>query len=624
MHPFWQNLFYRFYFVICLASISWQAYSEDNQTLPPGIIESFERLLTAHKDQFEKSKNDSLIVTAGKENLSQYKSIKFQTSFIQNIILHSDDKFYTLAKINECKFLSVMEANLLKTTDGLIEKIPLIVTDKNNFEKKITLYKEDFFDQIFKIKCLANKDYATLFNDSNFLKSFSGIKFTIPKNINECRLIHKEWVANDFTPYICEISQKNKKITKTTPYVENVSLLNRIYIQTLCNSLNDDEIFCSKYLKNDIWSKIINSEAPTWKMSFKCQQMFNKLEPLTDIEIKNCASKLSTNSKYCETNGSKDFPSYFPLQDCETISNTLVKSKLITNYHDCPGNVENEALTNIHRIVNHFSPRKIITSKETCNSEASYSFAKLNFEIKNEIGWPLKVCYQDKLSNTEKCSTYIPGSRPEEPLSEDNVISKILYLQKGAPAKTVCKIVGSKTYNPVRSEYKFGCFIVNSTDVCSTMTCEKKVIWDNKIQSDIKFIGKPIFDYFPTTYKNERYSFTKLHNEIRGTQERMIRNMPDMKFYLDSIESSIVHGIGCAEDLLPEIFPRLTINQCKPLPFIVDGHMKKGEDNFLVVRLSIDDLHTPRFISWPNLFNSVSAYQEIHPLNTWTLYGIKK
>jgi hypothetical protein len=50
----------------------------------------------------------------------------------------------------------------------------------------------------------------------------------------------------------------------------------------------------------------------------------------------------------------------------------------------------------------------------------------------------------------------------------------------------------------------------------------------------------------------------------------------------------------------------------------------KGEETWLVTRLSIDDLHTPRMVSWPSIFNAVSAYQEIHPMNTWTFYGIKK
>ena len=123
---------------------------------------------------------------------------------------------------------------------------------------------------------------------------------------------------------------------------------------------------------------------------------------------------------------------------------------------------------------------------------------------------------------------------------------------------------------------------------------------------------------------NERYAFTNLVNEVYKTQERIIRNYTDLTFQLDKLSNGIVHGIGCAEDLVPETFQRSSIYQCQPLPFIIDGVTKRNGENFVVTRLSIDDIHTPRLIQWTNIYNSVSAYQELHPLNTWTLYGIKK
>ncbi len=623
---FWQNLFYKKLFWLCLIClIASKAFA--NNSSPPGIIESFERLLTAQKDLFDKEKNTSVNTPPGTINLKNYIEIKFQPAFIQSINLNSDDGFLLFAKKDECRFLSVVETSLLKSSEGEIDRIHLVVIDKEKVEKKISMNKDDFFEQIYKIKCLNYVDFSTIFSELNFKKTVEGIKFTIPKNKDECRLIHSEWLENKFTPYLCRIQQTVKKPSNKTQadfYKEKIPLVTRTYLDNLCQNLNNQERFCSKYLKNDIWSKVLNSEVPTWKMSYKCQQMYNKKDALTDIEIKNCAAKLATTPLFCETNGSADYPSYFPLQNCETISNSLVKAKLKTNYHDCPGNIDNEAITNIHRIVNHFNPRDIATSPDTCAGEANYSLARLNFDIKFESGWPLKVCYFDNISSKEKCDTYIPGSRAEEPLSEDQVVAKILYAQKGAPSRTKCRIVSSKIYNPIRSDFKFGCFIVNSSDSCTTLSCEKKVIWDNKVQTDIKFVGLPIFDYFPTTYKNERYSFTKMLNEVRGTQDRMIRNLTDMKFFLDSVPTSIIHGVGCAEDLIPDLYQRSTINQCRPLPFIVDGYSMKGEETWLVTRLSIDDLHTPRMVSWPSIFNAVSAYQEIHPMNTWTFYGIKK
>ena len=609
----------------CLASLPGKAISQESTA--PGIIESFERLLELHKDQFQKNKSSITANLKVVSDLSGFTDVKLDPQYVKSLLMHSDERFLKLAQKDECRFLSVLETNLLKTTEGNIDNILINYKNKDGAIESASMLKDDFFQQIYKKKCLNNSEYSVFFTEANSQKTIEGIKFTIPKTKAECNTIHNEWLDNAFTPYLCRIQQVFKKpnLKRLADfYRERIPLVKRIYLDNLCNSLSNQEFFCSNYLKDDVWSKILNSEVPEYKMSYKCQQMMNKKDKLTNLDLRNCATKLATEAKFCETRGNKDYPSNFPLQNCDVLSTALNKSKLITDYHDCPGNIDNEALTNIHRIINHFAPRKILSTKETCSGETNYSLARLNLDIKNEAGWPLKVCYMNRVTNKEACTTYIPGSRADEPLSEDQVVAKILYLNKGAPAKTTCRIVDSNTYNPNRSEFKFGCFIVFSGDTCTTMSCEKKVIWEEKVQQDIKFIGTPTFDYFPTVYMNERYSFTSLINEVKGTQQRMIRNLTDLKFFLDKMPTGIIHGIGCAEDLIPEQFQRIAINQCKPMPFIVDGYVVKDGESLLISRLAIDDVHTPRFLLWPNIFNAISAYQELHPLNLWTLYGIRK
>lgn len=622
---FWPSQSCKIFILACLICFSDKAFSQEKAN--PGIIESLERLLDLHKNQFEKSKNRGQANLRMLDNLSSINDIRLDPDYVKSLILHSDERFLKLAEKNECTFLAALETNLLKTAEGNIENIIINFKNKAGAIEVVGVPRDGFFEQIYKRKCLNNREFSILFNETNIQKTVEGIKFTIPKNKADCHKIHQEWMDNPFTPYLCRVQQTFKKpeLQKQAAfYREKVPLMQRIYLDNLCGSLSQEELFCNSYLKNDAWSKILNSEMPEYKMSYKCQDMYNKKDKLTTQELRNCASKLASDSSFCETRGNQDFSSNFPLQNCNNISLALNKSKLQTDYHDCPGRIDNEGLINIHRIVNHFSPRKILSDKESCSTEVKYTFAKLNFDIKYDAGWPLKICYMNRIDNKEVCVTYIPGSRPDEPLSEDVVVAKILYQQKGANAKTTCRLVDSKIYSPLRSEYKYGCFIVYDIENCSLASCEKKVIWEEKVQTDIKFIGKPVFDYFPTAYISERYSFTSLLNEVKGTQARMIRNLTDTKFFLDSTPNSIVHGIGCAEDLVPEQFQRISINQCRPLPFIIDGHVQKENETRLVVRLSIDDVHTPRILMWPNIFNAVSAYQELHPLNTWTLYGVKK
>lgn len=584
-----------------------------------------ERLLSVHKKQYDQNKSKIQSNLKILSDISNLNDVKIDPQFMRSILFHSDDKFLRLANKDECKFLSLLENNLLKTAEGDIEHILITFKNKDVIESA-SLPRNDFFEQIYKKKCLNNREFSTLFNDENLKKTIAGIKFQVPKNNSECSAIHKEWLDNSFTPYLCGIQQtlkKSKNQKQVNYYKENVPAFHRTYLDNLCTNITTPDGFCVNYLKSDVWNKVVNGEAPLYKLSYKCQTLLGKSE-VTLQDLKNCAAKLVSEPNVCETKGTQNFLSNFPLQNCDLISDALNNSKLVTDYQDCPGNVDNEAITNIHRLVNHFSPRKITTNKETCAGEASYTFAKLNIAIKHEDGWPLKVCFMNHIKGKEECLSYIPGSRVDEPLSEDNVIAKILYQQKGAPAKTKCRLVDSKTYNPARSEFKFGCFIIYDSKTCTTLTCDKKVIWEEKIVEDIKFKGKPIFDYFPTAFVNERYSFINMINEVNGTQGRSVKNLTELKFHLDKIPNGVVHGIGCAEDLLPEEFQKTVINQCHPMPFIIDGYLIKKSETWLVLRAAIDDIHTPRLVLWQNVFNSVSAHSELHPLNTWTLYGIKK
>lgn len=618
------NLYCKIVILAGLTTFCGKTFSQDQDN--PGIIESLERLLEVHRKQYDQEKTKIQSNLNAPTDISDLKDVQIDPQFMRSLIFHSDDKFLRLAQKDECKFLSVLENNLLKTADGDVEKVFITYKNKENKIESASILKNDFFDQIYKKKCLNNREFSTLFNESNFSKTIEGIKFSIPKNSKECENIHKEWLDNSFTPYLCRVQQtikKSKSQKQIELYKEKIPAMQRTYLDNLCNNLTSPALFCENYLKRDVWNKVVNGEMPKYKMSFKCQNLLGKDET-TNGDLKNCAAKLVSEPSICETKGNRNFPSDFPLQNCNTISDSLNKSKLITNYHDCPGNVDNEAITNVHRIVNHFAPRNIVTNKETCAGEAEYTFARLNFDIKHESGWPLQICFLNHVLEKEDCVPYIPGSREDEPLSEDQLIAKIVYQQKGAPPKTKCRIVDSKTYSPVRSEFKYGCFIVYDPDNCTTLSCDKKVIWEEKVQPDIKFSGKPIFDYFPTAFMNERYAFSSMIDEVKGTQGRAIKNLTDMKFFLDQITNGIIHGVGCVEDLIPEEFQRTAMNQCHPMPFIVDGYVLKSTETWIVLRTAIDDLHSPRLVLWPNIFNSVSAYRELHPLNTWTLYGIKK
>lgn len=578
-----------------------------------------------HKNQFlesEKTIGNNVKILSSVANL---KDFQIDPNFMRSILLTSEDKFLALTQKDECRFLATLENNLLRTYTGEIKAVFISFKDRAGVYQTAAIPLKDFFDETYKKKCFSNKEFSVLFDQANVKKTIEGIKFTVPKTKKECNLIQREWLLNPYTPYLCQIYKKLQTTGEdATFYRQNIPAFNRTYIENLCNNLNSAEQFCQNYLKEDIWNKVMNGEAPLFKMSYKCKNLFSENEKFDKASQAACAAKLNSTPVLCETKGTKDFPSLFPMQNCDLISQALVKSKLNTDYHDCPGNIENEMLTNIHRIIQHFVPDTIITNKDTCAGEANLSIAKLFIAVKNEAVWPLNICYFNRIESEETCKPYIPGTHVNQPKSEDNVVAKILYEQKGAPKKTKCKVVSTKSYNPLLSDYKLGCFIVYDFESCKSMSCTKKVIWDEKVQEDIHFTGRPMFEYYATNYITERFSLASLINEVHKTQSRSIKNLTDLMFYLDKIPGSIIHGVGCAEDLLPEQFARTNLNGCHPLPFIIDGYVKKANTSVMVLRSAIDDLHSPRLVIWQNIYNSVMAYQQLHPLNTWTLNGLKK
>lgn len=602
----------------------------------PGLIESLDELLSVHRKQYENVNRRVSTNTKILSNLGKLKDLKLDPYYVRSLVFHSNEEFVKMAANDECKFYSLLETNLLKNTINDYESVIALVTTEDGKEETTKIDKRDFLQEIYKRKCFNNREFTVLFNDSNFQKTVESIKMPVPQSTEQCNDIHKEWLLNAYTPYLCRISgilrptvttnkmQKSLIAEKANLYRNKISPFQRTYIENLCNNLSSSENFCRNYLKGDVWTKIANAELPAYKMTYKCSDILKRPLPLSRKDLSSCSYRFNEKPEICTTEGATQYSSNFPYLDCNDQSALLLKAKLVTTYQDCPGRIDNEGITNFHRIFMHFNPRNYVSTPDNCAVESNFTYARTVLNAGNEGGWPLKICYLDRVDNKEACTPYIPGTREDEKLSEDKVLATILYKHYGASLKTNCQIVDSKTYNPMRSSFKSGCFIIYDKENCTTLKCDKKVVFEEKTIPTIRFIGSPTFDYLPSTYMNERYALTNLLNESLGTQSRVLRNITDIKFYLEQLPQSIIHGVGCAEDLIPEYVARQALNQCRPMPFILDSFTEKDGDFFFGVRLSIDDVHSPRALKWANIYNAVANYKELHPLNTWALYGLKK
>ena len=141
--------------------------------------------------------------------------------------------------------------------------------------------------------------------------------------------------------------------------------------------------------------------------------------------------------------------------------------------------------------------------------------------------------------------------------------------------------------------------------------------------TNVAYEGDLNFDYFPNDYINEQYSLVSMISESMKKKGKIIRSLTDLENYFKDFNDAIIHGVGCGEDLYPEFFKKTMLNQCMPIPFIIDGiKIHKGQKK-IIFHASIDQLQSPRMLTWNLVFNAVSNFKLIHPLNTWTMYGIK-
>ncbi len=641
---FWPNPLFNTAFTALLIGLFSSTVFCQSENPPPGLIESLQTLIQSqrenHKKQIQSINRTNTNFSISQETL---KSSKLNPEFLKNIFLHTDSQWLNYLKQNDCSFLSLLHNNLIKGASGDIKEIPLITNRGEN----ILISKNEFVKKSLEFKCFNNKQIAELFSKKNVKTTLSKFEYPTPKKKAECNTIIDNWKTNNYLPYLCQITQaiskgrkaelhlnnaKNKNFRlsqRLSPlirdyqwYTKNIDFFKRNYLNNLCNGLETKNLFCNPYLTQDIWSKVVNGEHPKEKLFYKCKNLKQK-ENIDMKTLEDCAFMMNKAPEICTTKTASGYPSLFPRPNCHLLSTALNASTLRTSYHDCPANVDNLTIVNIHRIINHFKPRKIDPNPLSCFGETYYSFNKLNVDSKNSDKWPLRLCYFDRIKDQEICKAYIPGSLKEGPLGEEFVVSSILKRTRGMAKNSRCVLIKKKKYNPNLTDYKHGCFIVIDNEKCDSSLCSRNIFLDKKLISDITYKRNSYLQYFPVDYTRKAFSATNMLANSYKLKSIRLNNLTDLEVFLKKNKSSLIHGIGCAEDLLPQFFKTKTFNQCKPMPFIIDNVVRKNKNRFLVLRTAIDDVHSPRLILWGFVFSALSNFKKIHSLGLWTLHGIK-
>ncbi|MAF78070.1 MAG: hypothetical protein CME60_07895 [Halobacteriovoraceae bacterium] len=636
----------RLYLVFLILFSSLTFSQTENIQKAPGLIESLQTIVkdtrTKLRSQYQKLQSSQKVEL--NPTLEMVQESEIDSLFLKSIFLHSEKRYLEMINLNSCHLYALLENQLLRSALGTIEFLMMV----RKGQKYLIRY-DQFVDQVYKYKCQGFAQYSKIFSRSSLKKTVMSIPYPVPKTEAECDSIIKDWKKNNYLPYLCKIphaleqgksaklakegrknlslAQKqliNQLISDANYYSTQIPYFERSYLTNLCDAIEEKSLFCSPYLAQDAWAKIINGEIPEDNLIFRCNSLLNKPadHKLSDAQKMVCATKLKDEPEICTTKSTTNYSAIFPRPNCSQVSMALNYGRLKTNFHDCPGQIDNGSITNLHRIIGHFEERSVSSAVESCKSEATFTYYDFLNTAKRNDSWPLKACYFDKIENKEICKAYIPGSLQKSPLSEDKIIASILQRMGLINSRATCSIITEKEYRPVLLEYKNGCFITFNQNNCSNSYCPKKIIINQKEIDGITFKGKLEFDYFPNNWSDQKKSVSTTLEEIYKIPSKKLQNLTMVQIFFKQHPKGIIHGLGCAEDLLPNVIKRKSFNQCTPAPFIVDGMFEKDENKTLVLRTAFDDILSPRLTPWNWVFTSVMKYQQMHPLKQWNLYGL--
>lgn len=614
----------------------------------PGVLGSLMDLQRSHNNQFDKYAK-TLEKNELKSEFLRAKEIRIDPFFMRSLLFYSDDIYFPMLTKDPCSLYALMENNLLKTKEGNITHIGVVFKTKEDRQISALVDKKTFFGYVYEKECLNQKDLTVLFSGNNFPKTFKSLTLERPKNYTSCLDQFDKAKSSLNTPYLCKIpktikegniaegmlprvgAQDEKKLLTLTKlvreknfYTKHTTLFDQNYLKHFCENIDSSEKFCSFFRADDAWSKIIFGDIPSYKLEYKCSE-FLKINNLANKnQLIKCSDRFKEKPDTCETlNGTY---SLYPVNSCDELSRILRISHLKTPYRDCPSKIDNDSVTNIYRIFQHFYKKKeSVFEVNTCmNSSYREALNILSRDDKDYSQWPLKICYTDPRKAKEECLPYIPGSDQESSISETKVLNQILYLTKDASSKETCRLVSTKEYNPVKLDYRSGCYVVFDPHACSSYYCPRKIFYKNEEQKYIRYEGKGVVNYFPNSPEKSFDSLVEALKRKMNVKYTDLRNLSDVIRFFTKSNKGIAHGIGCLEDFFPHLFKKNNLNACRPIPFILDGlYRDENKKTWISFRSTIDDVHSPRLLHWNHIYSGLKNYEEIHPLKTWTLYGIE-
>ncbi len=636
------NIFAGISFLIPVLTFITSLNSLANDT--PGIYQSLETLIEVQDTNYSKKIKKLRNKISSLNNLKDPMTVELDPDFINHILFYSASRYSSLAHKDRCSLYDLILSGHLKDKEGNLRRFLIKYETRKGKVKTALVSRSTFLQKVAFKQCPQSQNFQKYFQLKNLKNTLKTVVLQTPTSYDQCYEVYDNFVNDYKTPYLCQIYEQIKKAPslelsiKNTPkskfklltklksslklsneYKRVLNVKSYDYLKNLCDNIEKPKKFCHDFFELSFWKRIIKGEKSPIYITNTCKEILKK-NNITNRQYQKCARTLSSNPEQCHFTNRFD-KALVPKPNCQDISKALNLSRLHSNYLDCPSKTGSEAITNISRIINHISPSQKNDSAQ-CQLESTKTFAEFSNESNEGQEWNVHLCYDDKINQEEVCLPTLLGNYPGSELSLDLVVAKILRKTKGFGNEQKCKVITKRQYKPTLLEFKSGCYIIQSQKDCTGTNCDFRII-NNELSVDhIKLKSDVLFSYFPTQFSKQNQSQFKILERHYKKRSRKILNISFVKSIFKEHPNSILQGIGCREDLLPSFFQKQTLNQCSPLPFIVDGYIEDNGSLSLIVRTAFDSLHAPRIISWSYIYSALKAYQDLHPMKLWGLYAI--
>lgn len=608
----------------------------------PGVYESFEKMIQFDETRFE---TKSAELAAANKTLGEIKDINaidVDPDFMNSLILNSPAGYLRLAGRDRCAFYDTLITDLLKTKDGKVSRVFIQYQDQDGQNISAIVSKKDFLEKVVYQSCPKTKEIIAKFQIKVIDQTIKATNFDVPNNREQCEFVFNTWSDDPHTPYWCQI---HELIAETDRWAKTPSLRDpaqkkeqdtrvaiarilktklsdnqRDFVQNFCSHANNSKLFCDEFFSTNFFSKVLDGTKPDIYVKDICQTSLGKTA-WSPAVLKECVRKLKDEQDACFY-GAFETTGLSPRPRCDHLSLALNYSALEATYDDCPRYSDQQAVTNVSRIIRHLDRPPVLPTQGFCSAVSAGTVFEFNRRFGNEDQWQAAVCYFDRVDEKERCLPVFYGDYGASAASLTSVVAEVLYRTKGAGKDTKCKIIRQSEWNPALLEYRYGCQILVDENNCGMGQCAHKVMLNEKEIKGLKVREGLALDYFPTNLTNEKYSQTYVLQKDAQKKMLAVTTLTGLQSFFKQHTTGILHGVGCAEDLLPSFFRKHSLNQCSPLPFIVDGMIADGDRIVLVTRSAADSLHAPRLISWSLVFSAVKTYQFHNPIRQWTLHGI--